>query len=878
MINKPKILLVVDQDQPKWCFYNIAVQVEKHLRYKYDFTILAQKDVARNLNKAVSEHDAILLFYWGTFQLFKNIKEKNKIAIGIYDYKSWTFYEKLFSEVNGIFAYFVGNVELANEISKIKKDAIYLCEDGVDTELFKPKPFVLGWTGKSDWGKWFQDSSFKGVELIKEAVSGLDDVVLLIQDASKKQISHENMKSEFYDKIDCYICASKQEGTPNTVLEALSLNIPVISTNVGIVSKLDNIHIIERTVESIRQAILTVRAQINIRRKQIVGSWDWSIKAQNFDILISNILKQDHTITITQDTLAENVKEDLTKEITVFVITIDRESVNFKECIKCLENQTCRFELKFIENISPMDRAYNEMINRCSTPFFIQVDDDMLLDHDAISYLYHKIKKADPKTAIVASPLRDTHLERTIMGVKIYNHSIIKNYPFTNSYSCEISQFQKFTQEGYKIVTDWQPMNEFENSKYIGRHGENYTPFTAYERYYRLFRKQKLTGQMIWVEEWLQAFLSRYKEKRDKIDLFSFYGSVVGFLSEKQETGEKDFTKYNEVEGYNELLNDPNTPVISNLSVSDLLNHISFIVFKREIEKKQLLDLLSRFGEPQELSLFVTSKCNLNCWYCKKNKVATSYDMNEQTVRIALDRYPTIKSICIAGLGEPMLCDNIEDIIKFINGRNLFLGLITNGTLLIDKRDIFRKYKFNYISISIKDETISDPKVIEGIEFLVNESKNVGISYVISKDNYKNLSKIIHFGNEHKVKFIHFQNVLPYTPGFDNIVITDRDIEILQTIESYKILDVNNIVKLYPVPISLEKNPLKCQSTTKSISMNSEGFITPCRRVCEPSNKFSFIGLQNPFEHPAIIRFRKTILTGENLSEECKKCWGNWYE
>lgn len=882
---KPKVLLVIDQDKPKWCFYQIAWQIKNHLQYKYEFTIATQQDVIKNLNRIIAEHDAVLLFYWGTFQIFKNVKQKSKISIGIYDYLSWNYYKDLFDQVKDIHSFFVGNHELADLISEKKNDAkIYVCEDGVDTDMFKPKKFIVGWTGKSDWGKWYQDASFKGVELIRQAVDGLDDVSLLIQDASIKQISHENMKSEFFDKIDCYICASKQEGTPNTVLEALSCGIPVISTNVGIVPKLENVQIIERTVESIKQAILTVRTKENSRRQQIVDNWDWSIKVLNFDALLCDMLGLPVNLNITPKFKKEDIiakpritKENLSTEVTIFVITVDRKGTNFKECIKHLEDQNSIFDIIIIEGIAPMDRAFNEMIKRCKTPFFIQVDDDMMLNQDAVFYLHDKIKNAKINTAIIASPLRDTHLQRTIMGVKIYDHDIIKKYPFTNSYSCEISQFQKFTQDGFRIVTDWQPSNEFENSKFIGRHGENYTPFTAYERYYRLFRKQNLTGQMIWVEEWLQTFLSRYKQKKDKIDLFSFYGAVVGFLSEKQETGEKDFTKYNEVEGYNELLNDPNTEVKLYESVPSLLEYISLVVFKKDIILSKFIDLWSHFGEPEELSLFMTSKCNLDCWYCKRNKTKLTYDMNVSTVKLAINRYPTIKSVCIAGLGEPLMCENFESIINYLNGKSLSIGLITNGLLLIEKRDILRKYKFNYISISLKDETLSDPKVIEGIELLVNESQNVGISYVVHKGNYRTIPTIIRYGSEHGVKFIHFQNVLPYTPDFDNLVITDQDQEILNNIESYKRNDTENIVKLYPVPIS-KNNPCKCKSVFKSISMNAEGFISPCRRVMEPSNLFSFIGLNNPYEHPSIIKLRRSILSGENLPEECKNCWGNWYE
>ncbi len=41
----------------------------------------------------------------------------------------------------------------------------------------------------------------------------------------------------FYRSIDVYVCASKTEGTPLTVLESMAMAIPVVSTDVGIVAE-----------------------------------------------------------------------------------------------------------------------------------------------------------------------------------------------------------------------------------------------------------------------------------------------------------------------------------------------------------------------------------------------------------------------------------------------------------------------------------------------------------------------------------------------------------------------------------------------------------------------------------------------------------------
>ena len=43
---------------------------------------------------------------------------------------------------------------------------------------------------------------------------------------------------DYYAQIDVYVCASKEEGTPNPILEAMACGVPVISTDVGVVRQL----------------------------------------------------------------------------------------------------------------------------------------------------------------------------------------------------------------------------------------------------------------------------------------------------------------------------------------------------------------------------------------------------------------------------------------------------------------------------------------------------------------------------------------------------------------------------------------------------------------------------------------------------------------
>jgi glycosyltransferase involved in cell wall biosynthesis len=137
--------------------------------------------------------------------------------------------------------------DIYNQFEKKPKMIIH---DGVDLDKYKPinlerfeniSKVIVGWVGNSKFKDSFGDEDMKGVEgIIKPAISELQqegyNIELNLADRNIKMIPQEEMPN-FYNSINLYICASKAEGTPLTVLEAMAMGIPIISTDVGIVSE-----------------------------------------------------------------------------------------------------------------------------------------------------------------------------------------------------------------------------------------------------------------------------------------------------------------------------------------------------------------------------------------------------------------------------------------------------------------------------------------------------------------------------------------------------------------------------------------------------------------------------------------------------------------
>jgi len=241
--------------------------------------------------------------------------------------------------------------------------------------------------------------------------------------------------------------------------------------------------------------------------------------------------------------------KDLSSELTVYVITIG--GITAADCVSRLKNQDCKFQLDTVENYSPSAAAFQEMINRCETPYYIQVDEDMLLRPDAVRRMYNGVIESGPKEAIIVYPLWDVHLDRWIFGVKIYKHEIMKNYPYINRVACEVDQITRMKKDGYTFKCI------FDNRRYqcLGLHGTSFTPEMSYERYKGLVEKHRNHGLIPWIIPYYGIFYSRLKRRWDDVDAMALCGLLIGTITDNSViVAGKDSRKYSKLHGLKGLI------------------------------------------------------------------------------------------------------------------------------------------------------------------------------------------------------------------------------------------------------------------------------------------------------------------------------------
>jgi len=228
------------------------------------------------------------------------------------------------------------------------------------------------------------------------------------------------------------------------------------------------------------------------------------------------------------------VPDDLRSEVTVFVLSVGEPTL--LECLMALDRQETKARIERIENVVPMDRALQVMLDRCETPYYVQCDADMILNPDAIRRLYRSIMAQPAHVYQLLIALADTHLEQDILGVRIVRHAIAKKYPFQPVQGCETDQMRLAAQDGYTTVARIGP-----GIGPAGVHKTSLVPREMYGRYRTLFRRSRKGEGIEWVKPYAAKFLRRLVEDPNEVNLYACLGVVAGLLAPLDvEEGEKN--------------------------------------------------------------------------------------------------------------------------------------------------------------------------------------------------------------------------------------------------------------------------------------------------------------------------------------------------
>ncbi|MCC7571361.1 radical SAM protein [Candidatus Micrarchaeota archaeon] len=270
------------------------------------------------------------------------------------------------------------------------------------------------------------------------------------------------------------------------------------------------------------------------------------------------------------------------------------------------------------------------------------------------------------------------------------------------------------------------------------------------------------------------------------------------------------------------------------------------------------------------VTIAVNNKCNFACEYCPNKGEAYNSsphrEFNTEDLKQMIDILEKlgIEKIRLTG-GEPLLMDNLEEILTHCEGKNIEIYIDTNGSLIKERIEVLKKLKGLKIRVSLdtleKDEfngicrTYKFDDVIEGIDLAVENGLIERINCVVTKRNINQVPLLIDFCRARKIdlKFLDLYSekeknkyweqyyvdmTTVYEMFKDQIVSIEQDRYTLtygMPMNNYNLGDITVIIKdskygtRYSYEICGQCNCFPCQEGLYSPILSPDYHIMPCR-------------------------------------------------
>jgi hypothetical protein len=431
------------------------------------------------------------------------------------------------------------------------------------------------------------------------------------------------------------------------------------------------------------------------------------------------------------------------------------------------------FRIELVRDVYPMDRAFQEMLDRCKTPFFVQVDADMMLAPHAVRRLMEGAERSPETTGIVAGWLWGDAEMMPILGVKAYRHDVCKRYPYQSSPSCEMDQLSRMQADGAGLVVlpEWEV---------LGLHYSLQSDELAFGRWKRLAWKHRRSPALNWI------------------------GSRIKMIEDRA------------------LTNPMNKAVLAGYAAG-MAGPVPVVEDDRGRRDDDYMRLYGTLRGPTEIALHVTAKCNKACSFClRQSGPPTHQDMPLEMVADILERFPDARGYCIAGFGEPLMHPEIEGVVERVKSGKRYVNVISNGVLWRRLRDMATKPDMVAISYHTPDDPVAD----EAVDGLRGRGMDLSAYLVLNADTVGRVPWFLAKMEALGVDEVGLLNTLPHN-GTDGWRPVMQDIR--QSCRGA------HLVRYWPVVP--EGVGGRCNSPFVHMGINGNGEITGCRRCVAPAAK-----------------------------------------
>lgn len=307
----------------------------------------------------------------------------------------------------------------------------------------------------------------------------------------------------------------------------------------------------------------------------------------------------------------------------------------------------------------------------------------------------------------------------------------------------------------------------------------------------------------------------------------------------------------------------------------------------------------------KKLYLELTDSCNLNCSICyrrswEEKPVHMDRALYEK-IRTEIYATPSIRNIVFGGIGEPSCAPDFTE--RLQDFKDHHLTITSNGVALTDEMIHGMVVNANLVMISIdglegrflKIRGTNLQRIVENIK-RINAEKDrtgirtlqVGIQFVLSKDNADDLLGVLKLACDLKVATFVVSNLLPQVAENKDKILYSR----FENPETRKLFDeLRRAAFLKGMSTTIPSYELKTDRRCSFIEddalfINAKGEAVPCYRFSHSSKEYVFgrekqvtkhvfgsvmkDSISDIYEDRAYSRFRKSVYNGRYPS--CTDC------
>lgn len=289
--DKPRILLLVDKR--RWAFDYCARPIARLLRDDFSFDI---RYVQETPHLKANDYDLLYVFFWGEDYYKQFGFDADRVIKRLTSHR-WQddplygpltppqFVNKYLRDAAAVSC---TSLRLQGLVEGLHP-RLYHTPSGIDAEQFKPLQvrsgaMTIGWAGN-----------------INDAVKCIPDILLpacgdrFKLEMAPGNVSHDKM-NEFYNRLDVFAVASRNEGEPNTLIEAMAAGCFPVCTDVGIVPELmrsgeNGLIVKERTPQAFREAFEWCESHLDQVRAAGLKNAQQMHRERKWEVIVPNYKK-----------------------------------------------------------------------------------------------------------------------------------------------------------------------------------------------------------------------------------------------------------------------------------------------------------------------------------------------------------------------------------------------------------------------------------------------------------------------------------------------------------------------------------------------------------------------------------------------------------